>query len=258
MRPNGSSAEAEEAPKRGRPRSRRGSVPEASARTGRPANGLSGQGSHGSDVIAFAEAINREVTAEFFGEGSARNSARALLIAAIESFSEKGFHVTTTRDIARRAGMSPAALYVHFRSKQDLLYKLTAATASAMVDDLRRAGNIVGPPSDRLRAIVSSYVRCAARMHTTVYVATHEFEALGPDQRAVILALREEVNRILVSCLEAGREAGEFRFDDVRALRLAILTMCIAVSRWFSSDGPLTAEDLGAKYGELVLKMVKS
>lgn len=219
-------------------------------------NGAARLTSHGSDEIAFAEAINSLVTKEFFGEESGRNSARALLIAAIESFSEKGFHATSTRDIARRAGMSPAALYVHFKSKQDLLYKLTVVTASAMVDDLRRAAEGPGSPSDRLRSLVASYVRCAARMHTTVYVATHEFEALERDQRAVILALRSEVNRIFVECLEDGKAAGEFSFGDVRSLRLAILTMCIAVSRWFRSDGPLSAEDLGANYGDLVLNMV--
>ena len=48
-----------------------------------------------------------------------------LLEAAVIAFAEKGFHATTTRDIASAAGMSPAALYVHHKSKEELLYLIS-------------------------------------------------------------------------------------------------------------------------------------
>jgi AcrR family transcriptional regulator len=58
------------------------------------------------------------VLSEFFG-AERNNSIRKLVIAAIECFAERGYRATTTRDIAKRAQMSPAALYVHFRSKNE-------------------------------------------------------------------------------------------------------------------------------------------
>ena len=39
-----------------------------------------------------------------------------LMRAAAQAFAEKGFHATTTRDIASGAGLSPAGVYVHFAS----------------------------------------------------------------------------------------------------------------------------------------------
>ena len=45
-----------------------------------------------------------------------------LLTAAVAAFGAKGFHATSTRDIARAASLSPAAVYVHHQSKEDLLY----------------------------------------------------------------------------------------------------------------------------------------
>ena len=47
-----------------------------------------------------------------------------LLAAAVTAFAERGYHATTTRDIAAAAGMSPAALYVHHASKEELLYEI--------------------------------------------------------------------------------------------------------------------------------------
>ena len=41
------------------------------------------------------------------------------------AFAARGFHGTTTRDISTAAGMSPAALYVHHRSKEELLFELS-------------------------------------------------------------------------------------------------------------------------------------
>ena len=39
--------------------------------------------------------------------------AGRLLEAAVAAFADRGFHGTTTRDIATAAGLSPAAVYVH-------------------------------------------------------------------------------------------------------------------------------------------------
>jgi AcrR family transcriptional regulator len=44
-----------------------------------------------------------------------------ILKAAIAVMAEHGYHGTSVRDIAERAGVSPAALYHHFGSKQEVL-----------------------------------------------------------------------------------------------------------------------------------------
>ena len=48
-----------------------------------------------------------------------------LVTAAVAAFSAHGFHATTTRNIAARAGMSPAAVYVHHASKEELLFAIS-------------------------------------------------------------------------------------------------------------------------------------
>jgi AcrR family transcriptional regulator len=210
----------------------------------------------GSDVIAFTDSINSGFSSEIFGD-ERRNSIRKLVIAAIECFAENGFHATTTRDIAKRAGMSPAGLYVHFRTKNELLFKLTVVTASAMLHDLRRATESHQSQTERLRALVATYVRCNARMHTTVHVATYEFGVLDRRLQKVVVGIRREVKEIFVDCLEEGRARGEFHFQDTQLMRIAIMSLCISVSQWFSFKGPLTPEELGQVYAGYVLNMVK-
>ena len=59
------------------------------------------------------------------GPAEPPSTAARLLDAAAGAFADKGFHATTTRDIASRAGLSPAGVYVHFASKEGLLHALS-------------------------------------------------------------------------------------------------------------------------------------
>ena len=47
---------------------------------------------------------------------------RRIADAAVQLFIEKGFHKTTTRQIARASGSSIGSLYEYFASKEDILY----------------------------------------------------------------------------------------------------------------------------------------
>ena len=72
-------------------------------------------------------------------------AARArLLCAAVEAFAAKGFNGTTTRDIANGAQMSSAAVYVHFRSKEELLFEISDAGHRAILAAIDDAG--IPPP----------------------------------------------------------------------------------------------------------------
>ncbi len=50
---------------------------------------------------------------------------KAILKAAFEAFSRYGFRRTSMEDIARGAGMSRAAIYLHYRNKEDIFRSLT-------------------------------------------------------------------------------------------------------------------------------------
>ncbi|KPN61938.1 hypothetical protein AKJ29_04825 [Aliiroseovarius crassostreae] len=62
----------------------------------------------------------------------------AILMAALEVFRLYGFRRSSMEDIAKAAGMSRAALYLHFRNKQDLFRRLVVVFFAQAVCDLRR------------------------------------------------------------------------------------------------------------------------
>ncbi|MGC0378290.1 MULTISPECIES: TetR/AcrR family transcriptional regulator [unclassified Streptomyces] len=184
------------------------------------------------------------------------DAARRLLLAAVEAFAERGYHATTTRDIAGRAGMSPAALYIHYKTKEELLHRISRIGHQKAVEILRTAARAEGTPGERLAEAVSSFVRWHAGGRTTARVVQYELDSLGPDARAEILGLRRQVDAEVRGIIEEGVRSGEFDVIDVQGTTLAVLSLCIDVARWFNVDGPRTPEEVGALYADLVLRMV--
>jgi AcrR family transcriptional regulator len=184
------------------------------------------------------------------------DAARRLLVAAVEAFAERGYHATTTRDIAGRAGMSPAALYIHYKTKEELLHRISRIGHEKALEILRTAARRDGSATERLADAVSSFVRWHAGGRTTARVVQYELDSLGPDARAEILALRRQVDAEVRHIIEDGVAAGEFEVRDVHGTTLAVLSLCIDVARWFNVDGPRTPQEVGELYADLVLRMV--
>jgi AcrR family transcriptional regulator len=65
------------------------------------------------------------------------NAARIeqILDAAVRLFAEKGFHRTTTRDIAEAADVAEGTLYNYFANKDDLLFGIMQRLTSSMTFD---------------------------------------------------------------------------------------------------------------------------
>lgn len=195
-------------------------------------------------------------TADESFAGVTPDAARRLLLGAVEAFAERGFHATTTRDIAGRAGMSPAALYIHYRTKEELLYQISRVGHERSVRILAEAAVVDGGVAARLGFAVRTFVRWHAEHHTTARVVQYELSALGPEHYAEIVAMRRRTEEVLRELLEDGVAAGDFTVPDVRGTAVAVLSLCVDVARWFRPGGTRTPDELGVLYAGLVLRVV--
>ncbi|MEW1719027.1 TetR/AcrR family transcriptional regulator [Streptomyces sp. NPDC093109] len=183
-------------------------------------------------------------------------AARKLLVAAVEAFAERGYHATTTRDIAGRAGMSPAALYIHYKTKEELLHRISRIGHERALELLTAAADGEGTAAERLAEAVRSFVRWHAGRHDTARVVQYELDALGAEHRAEIVELRRGSGAAVRRILLDGVRDGEFDVPDVPGTTLAVLSLCIDVARWFNAAGPRTPDEVGTLYADLVLRMV--
>lgn len=190
------------------------------------------------------------------GVESVGDTPLRLMEAAADAFADNGFHATTTRDIASRAGLSPAGVYVHFASKEELLFALSERGHVAARDMLVAAARAAATPSDGLAAILEGFSRWHAEHYRVARIVQYEFGNLTPAHREVVLRLRKQIDAVVQSVLEAGVAVGAFDVDDVPATTLALMSMCVDVARWYTSGIRRTPDQIGATNARLGLRLV--
>jgi AcrR family transcriptional regulator len=188
----------------------------------------------------------------------AAQARRRLVEAATEAFAERGYHATTTRDIAARAGMSPAAVYVHHASKEDLLFAISREGHDAALRVLEEAGAGEDDPLRRLQACVRAFAQWHAEHHTAARVVQYELGALSPAHRREIAQRRRAIDRYVRDTLSTGVDRGAFDVPDVPGTALALLSLAVDVARWYRDDGRRAASEIGALYADLATRMVRA
>jgi AcrR family transcriptional regulator len=188
-----------------------------------------------------------------------RADARTRLVsAATAAFAERGYHATTTRDIAARAGMSPAAVYVHHSSKEELLFLISRDGHDTALQVLREASPDDAEPFTRLRDTVRAFTLWHARHHTAARVVQYELAALSAEHRREIGARRRDIDQHMRDVITAGVEQGVFDVPDIPGTTLALLSLAVDVARWYRDDGRRSAESVADLYADLGVRMVRT
>ncbi|MFD4195452.1 MULTISPECIES: TetR/AcrR family transcriptional regulator [Amycolatopsis] len=184
------------------------------------------------------------------------DAARRLMLAGVESFARRGYHATTTRDIASAAGMSPAALYVHFPSKAALLFAISKSGHQQTLDLVEDVAKRADEPAERMRRIVADFVAWHARRHTVARVVQYELQALPEQEYQVVADLRRRIEHLVRGVIEDGVAQGQFVVADVKTAARAVLSLGVDVARWYSERTGKTPKALGREYADLTLRML--
>jgi AcrR family transcriptional regulator len=183
---------------------------------------------------------------------------RRVFLAAAEAFAERGFHGTTTRDIAARAGMSPAVLYVHFRTKEDALHQVAAAALDLTVNVAQTAAHPAASPADRLRGVVATLTTWTACHHAVAGVVLYQLDALTPEHYAEVTGKQRRISRIVRQILDDGVTVGHFDIADTAGITTAILSLCLDVARWYRPGQRRSPEEIGELNAQAALRMAMS
>lgn len=183
--------------------------------------------------------------------------ARVRLIeAAIDSFAAKGFHATTTRDIAAAAGMSQAALYVHYASKEDVLNLICRSGLGELLALMDEAYAGADEPRQQLADVVRSFAVWHAQHSALAKVANYEFSGLRPDHWAQIRGIRQAIELRIRGIIESGMRSGDFDVQDSHMTTFSVISMGSDIARWYRANGTWTVAQVADHYSSMVLRLV--
>jgi len=83
----------------------------------------------------------------------------AILTAALDEFSTRGYEATRLDDVAKRAGVAKGTIYLHFRDKESLFQELIRTMLTPLVGTIEAMGAADLPLSALAEHIVDLFVR---------------------------------------------------------------------------------------------------
>lgn len=172
-----------------------------------------------------------------------------ILEAALRSFFEHGYHGTTTRELARRSGLSVPGVYHYYPSKQDILIELMMVIIDELLEHSRSAvESAAADPRSQFDALVESMLRFHMYRQDAATVSTTELRSLDPDNRVRYVAKRDAQQRMLDRVIFMGVETGQFTTAYPAEASRTIASFCVGVAGWYRPDGRLSVETLLERY----------
>jgi AcrR family transcriptional regulator len=142
---------------------------------------------------------------------------------AARLFAEKGYHGTSTGDLAEAMGVQKGSLYAHIRSKEDLLWEVAhdgAATFHAALDAIPDGLSA----TEKIRLALRAHLGVVADQLDVATVFIREWRYLEGERRDEFVAERRRYEERFRALFREGRELGELRtdLDDATATLLAL------------------------------------
>jgi len=165
---------------------------------------------------------------------------RQIADAAVRLFIEKGFHKTTTRQIARAAKISIGSLYEYFTCKEDILYLVCDFIHSEMELGVATAMAKATGGRDALAKVIREYFMVCHRMSDSILMIYQQTQSLPAQWQKRVLENELRITGLLVGVLARLSKSGELPHLDGRSIEITAHNIVVfghmwTFRRWFLS-----------------------
>lgn len=167
-------------------------------------------------------------------EGLIEIRRKQMIQGAVKLFKEKGFHRTTTREIAKEAGFSIGTLYEYIRTKEDILYLVCDSIYLEVHSRLAAhttEGTITG-----LKSSIQQYYMLIDELSDEFVVMYQESKSLSKDALQYVLKKEMEMVSLFGSVLQSLVKSGELTIqtEDINLIahHIVVQGQMWAFRRW--------------------------
>jgi len=192
----------------------------------------------------------------------------AVAEAAFELFLKEGFHRTTTRDIARRAGVSAGAPFTYFKDKEEILFYIVSKEQdrageqllSALSQQIAEATRTGADPEKVFKNVFATFLRGVDEMRRFILLAYQETKSLNTETRQALIAREKHLQALIGEAIRYGVERGRFAPDNIemKAHNIMVLAHAWAVRHWAFAGVKESIEEYIAFLQPLMLAMLET
>jgi AcrR family transcriptional regulator len=179
-------------------------------------------------------------------------------LAAIRSaatvFAEKGFHGSSTKDIAERMGIKQGSLYYYFKSKEEALGEVCLFGIGDYVGHMKIIAASDQPFESKLMATITSHLSSYREKNEALKVYNDERLYLPEAKRKTLKAMGSSYRQLLEQVFEEGVKSGVLRESiDCHFAAQAVIGICNGWGNVIVRDPDLDLFDIIQKCTDLLL-----
>ena len=183
----------------------------------------------------------RDVPTQIKNPNLVEKRRRQIVQAAAKLFIAKGFHKTTTRQIAQAAGFSIGSLYEYVNSKEDVLYLVCESIHEEVERGVANAMERASGGKEVLAEVIREYLLVCHRMSDFILLIYQETRSLPAVWRKRVLENELRITGILVEVLADLVESGDLTGIDEQSIEMmahniSVLGHMWTFRRWFLSS----------------------
>ncbi len=169
-------------------------------------------------------------------------------------FAEKGFHGSSTKDIAERMGIQQGSLYYYFKSKEEALGEVCLFGISDYVDRMTGIAASDQPFESKLMATITSHLSSYREKNEALKVYNDERLYLPETKRTTLKSLGSGYRQLLEKIFEEGVQSGALRDSiDCHFAAQAVIGICNAWGDVIVRDPDVDLFDIIQKCTDLLL-----
>lgn len=163
---------------------------------------------------------------------------RQIADTAVKLFIDRGFHKTTTRQIAGAAGFSIGSLYEYIASKEDILYLVCDSIHHQVEQGVADAMARAKEGRNALEEVIREYFMVCNRMSDFILLIYQETQSLPPQWQKKVLENELRITGLFVEVLARLVASEEMPNLDERSIELiahniSVLGHMWTFRRWF-------------------------
>ncbi|GKW45443.1 TetR/AcrR family transcriptional regulator [Planococcus sp. NCCP-2050] len=181
----------------------------------------------------------REIQSSVKDESLIEKRRAQMIRGAVTLFKEKGFHRTTTREIAKASGFSIGTLYEYIRTKEDVLYLV----CDSIYDEVHARLDALDIDKGSLEVLITAiehYYSLIDDMQDEYVVMYQESKSLPKDALRYVLDKEMEMvslfERLLAECADSGEITMAPKEIKLAANHLFVQGQMWAFRRWALRD----------------------
>jgi len=148
-----------------------------------------------------------------------------ILKIASKEFAKYGYKGVVLDRIAKKANITKAAIYYHFKNKQDLYENVLSSKIEELVSKIKSCNN--QNPIEDLKCYISVFATTFKKYPCFASILAHEFVDGGRNLSENILKNLSQIFNTLVTILNNGVEKKVFEIDNPFTIQLMIVSSLI-------------------------------